>query len=115
MKQWKFLVCLTLLFIIANTQITIAQETEASHKIVLKQKIKVFPNPATNIVNILGLKNSSQADIIVTDMSGNEVLNHQWAIRNNSLSIPIPNLNSGIYAVRINSKEQQIQTKFYKK
>lgn len=90
------------------------QETSSSKKVVLKQKIKVFPNPATNIVNILGLKNSSRSNISISDISGNIVLKHQWAIRNNSVSIPIPNLDSGIYVVRIDSKEQKIQTKFYK-
>ena len=79
------------------------------------RKVKVFPNPATNVVNILGLKNSNKADIIISDVYGNVQLKHQWRIKNNALNIPIVNLNSGIYIVTINSQEQQIQTKFYKK
>ncbi|MBM1105949.1 T9SS type A sorting domain-containing protein [Aurantibacter crassamenti] len=79
------------------------------------QKIKVFPNPASNVVNILGLKNSSRAQIIVSDTYGNAILEHHWAIRNNALNIPITTLRSGIYIVTIQSQEQQVQTKFYKK
>jgi len=77
-------------------------------------KIKIFPNPASNVVNILGLQNSTRAKIVISDISGNTVLQHEWAIRNNAVSIPIPNLNAGIYVVRIESIEQKIQTKFYK-
>ena len=79
------------------------------------QKVKVFPNPATNVVNILGLKNSSKADIIISDVYGSIQLKHQWRIKNNALNIPIASLNSGIYIVTITSQEQKIQTKFYKK
>jgi len=79
------------------------------------QKVKVFPNPATNVVNILGLKNSTKAEIIISDVYGSIQLKHHWRIKNNALSIPIASLNSGIYIVTISSQEQQIQSKFYKK
>lgn len=78
------------------------------------QKVKVFPNPATNVVNILGLKNSNKADIIISDVYGNVQLKHQWRIKNNALNIPIASLNSEIYIVTISSQEQQIQKKFLK-
>jgi len=114
MKNWGLL----FLFILCSFCLT-AQDNEnqtlvSQHETVLKQKIKVFPNPATNVVNILGLKNSIQANITISDISGNVLIHRQWAIRNNAVSIPIPNLEKGIYVVRIDSKEQQIQTKFYK-
>ena len=98
----------------ATAQTDKQQEPSSQKEIISKQKIKIFPNPATNVVNILGLKNSSRANISISDISGNIVLQHQWSIRNNSISIPIPNLNAGIYVARIESEEQQIQTKFYK-
>jgi hypothetical protein len=91
-----------------------AYNLSSQKEVVSKQKIKVFPNPATNVVNILGLKNSVRADITISDISGHTVLQHTWAIRNNALSIPIPNLNAGIYVIQIQSEEQQVQTKFYK-
>lgn len=78
------------------------------------QKVKVFPNPATNVVNILGLYNSQRAAITITDTYGNAVLQHNWAIKNNALNIPVTSLKSGIYIVTIRSEEQQVQTKFFK-
>jgi hypothetical protein len=78
------------------------------------QKIKVFPNPATNVVNILGLENSIKANIVISDIYGNMVLTHQWRIKNNALNIPISTLSSGIYIITIRSQEQSLQTKFYK-
>lgn len=78
-------------------------------------KIKVFPNPATNVINILGLIDSAKAEISISDMYGHVAQQHHWEIRDNSLSIPIPSLNSGIYVITIISEEQSVRTKFYKK
>ncbi|MGI9552075.1 MAG: T9SS type A sorting domain-containing protein [Aurantibacter sp.] len=78
------------------------------------KKVKVFPNPAANVVNVLGLQNSGRAEIIVSDSYGNIVLKHHWAIKNKALNIPITSLGSGIYVITIRSEEQQVQTKFYK-
>jgi len=92
-----------------NTNIRSGQESTAV------QKVKVFPNPATNVVTILGLKNSIKADIHISDVYGNLMLKHQWAIKNNALNIPIARLRAGIYVVTIISAEQKVKTKFYKK
>ncbi len=78
------------------------------------EKVKVFPNPATTVVNVLGLQNSTRAEITVTDTYGNVVLEHHWAIKNKALNIPITSLGSGIYIITIRSQEQKVQTKFYK-
>lgn len=107
----------TLLFIFILFSFGAIAQTDENQKpsAQQEQKIKVFPNPATNVVNVLGLLNSNQSTITISDISGNEVLRHQWAIRNNALSIAIPDLDTGIYVVRIVSQEQKVQTKFYKK
>ncbi len=83
-------------------------------QIVSETKVKVFPNPATNVVHILGLKNTSKADISIMDIYGNVVLAHHWEIRRNAINIPISTLSSGAYIITIQSKEQQVHTKFYK-
>lgn len=114
----KSFICLLFTLIFAffgNAQTEIDGEIAPKERAVLKKTIKVFPNPATNVVHVLGLLNSTKSQITVSDISGNVVMNHHWEIRDNSLSIPIPNLNSGIYIVTIVSKEQSIRTKFYKK
>ncbi len=113
----KKLLIITVIFVL-GFQCGFAQsgnlnETEPTAEI-KTQKVIVFPNPATNVVNILGLQNSRRAEIQVTDTYGNAVLQHRWEIKNNALNIPITSLNSGIFIVTIRSEEQQVQTKFYK-
>lgn len=109
----KTIVLITLLFSFvgsaqSNADQPTLQETQIS------KKVKVFPNPATSVVNILGLQNSAKATIVISDVNGNVVLQHQWAIRRKALNIPISDLNPGIYVVSIRSEEQQVYTKFYK-
>ena len=78
------------------------------------QDVKVFPNPATNVINVLGLKNDKNAVITVRDSYGNQVIFHQWDIKRNSLNIPVFNLEKGLYMITIQSEHQNIKTKFYK-
>ncbi|MEK6152087.1 T9SS type A sorting domain-containing protein [Flavobacteriaceae bacterium 3-367] len=92
-----------------------AQAQQAQSPRERETAVKVFPNPATNVVNILGLINSQKAHITISDMYGNLALEHRWEIRDNSLSIPIASLNPGIYVVSIVSEGERVQTKFYKK
>ena len=108
-----------LLFIIAifffGFQYTSAQSANEIGKSTTEQiKIKVFPNPATNVVNVLGLQNSNRAAIMISDTYGNTVQEHHWRIKNNAVNIPVTSLDSGIYIITIHSEEQQVQTKFYK-
>jgi hypothetical protein len=78
------------------------------------EKVTVFPNPATNVINVLGLKNSNITTISITNIYGKEELKFSWEIKNNALNIPITNLEQGVYHITIYSEEQFIQKKFYK-
>lgn len=78
------------------------------------QEIIIFPNPATTVVNVLGLKNSTKASIVLTDTYGNTLNRHQWEIKNNALNIPVANLDPGVYLLSIHSPEQNVQKKFVK-
>ncbi len=78
------------------------------------EKIKLFPNPATSVINVLGLVDAPKASIRISDVYGNTALQYQWEIKNNALNIPIADLEKGIYIISIQSQEQQINTKFYK-
>ncbi len=114
MKKLLLISTLFLCSFLGTAQTAQAEEKAPQKEVPAQQKIKVFPNPASNVVNILGLFNSSKASITILNMKGIIVQKHQWAIQSNALSIPVPNLKSGIYSIRITSQEQQIQTKFYK-
>ena len=76
--------------------------------------VKIFPNPATTVLNVLGLKNDLRASILISDSYGNTVINHQWDIKNHSLNIPVFKLEKGVYVITIQSEHQTIRTKFYK-
>ncbi len=60
-----------LFFLVLSTLCLNAQQDVNSVDINYQTEIKVFPNPATNVVNLLGLENSSKADILISDISGN--------------------------------------------
>jgi hypothetical protein len=77
-------------------------------------EIKVFPNPAINVINILGLKNDTNAAITITDSYGTPVIYHQWDIKRNALNIPVFNLEKGLYLITIRSEHQNVKAKFYK-
>ena len=114
MKKIFIFLCLALCTIGARAQNN-AIEIAPKKEIHTKHKIKVFPNPATNVVNVLGLLNSNRAKIVISDSYGNTLLQHNWAIKNKAISIPIAQLNSGVYIISITSKEQKVQEKFFKK
>ncbi|MEH6618711.1 T9SS type A sorting domain-containing protein [Maribacter arcticus] len=77
-------------------------------------KIKLFPNPATNVISVLGLDNSSNASIIITDLYGGQVISHQWVIKHNALNIPVNKLEKGVYLITIQTEHQNIHRKFFK-
>jgi hypothetical protein len=88
--------------------------TSLSEKERASKNIKVFPNPATTVLNVLGLANAERAHISVTDQYGNLVLQHQWTIRNNALNLSVAQLQEGLHILSIQSERQSIQLKFYK-
>ncbi|WP_209404648.1 T9SS type A sorting domain-containing protein [Pseudozobellia sp. WGM2] len=112
-----YYIIFALVFTVCSTHAQSSGTTFSSDisKIKVEQKIKVFPNPATSVVNILGLKNSSKAEISIFDIYGNVVLSRKWEIRRNAVNIPISSLTTGAYIITIHSDEQHVRTKFYKK
>ncbi|WP_291964816.1 T9SS type A sorting domain-containing protein [Maribacter sp.] len=98
-------ILIILVFIIFNANQVAAQDF---------QDVKVFPNPATNVINVLGLQNDENAAITIRDSYGNQVIFHQWEIKRNSLNIPVFNLKKGLYMITIRSEHQNVKAKFYK-
>ncbi len=110
-----FLLCIFLLGLKSQAQENNSHAENPFAQETIKKKVKVFPNPAVNVVNILGLTNTEKATIAVIDVYGNILLQHSWAIKNNALNIPVSSLTSGMYMVDIQSKKEHVRTKFYKK
>lgn len=102
------------IFLIGIVHIGFSQSEKNEARFESKNTVKVFPNPATNVINVLGLKNDLNAAIRITDTYGNQVIFHQWDIKNNALNIPVFQLASGIYLITIRSEHQNVRTKFFK-
>ena len=72
--------------------------------------IKIFPNPATNVVNV-SFDGMSVKEISVLDMSGRQVV--AIPVSNTSTyAIPVGELTSGIYILRLNTSAGILVRKF---
>ena len=72
------------------------------------QKVGVFPNPATNIVNVNLAGFTGKSDIRMFDVNGKVVLHRQVSMDNSQLDISA--LPAGVYIVRIKNGEQDVYT-----
>jgi hypothetical protein len=69
--------------------------------------IEVFPNPASDIMSIRGLKNNQVADIRLYDQLGKMVVSER--LRNNN-KLSIENLQNGIYFYELYAKEEKLKS-----
>lgn len=102
------------LLVVSSINMGLAQTDEQSTTSQQEVEVKLFPNPATNLINILGLKNSEKATILVSDTFGNVALRYEWKIKNKVINLPVAQLEKGLYLLNIWSPEQNINLKFYK-
>lgn len=59
--------------------------------------ISLYPNPANNMIQILGMKNNTS--YMINDLSGKTIL--QGIVENNNNSIDISSLNNGSYIIKV--------------
>ena len=76
-------------------------------------ELLVFPNPATNQLNLVFDKNST-GTIIINDALGKEVYSYLINNPNLELQIDISNFTNGIYYLSYRSKDVSIHKKFVK-
>ncbi len=94
----------TLVFIKTNANITSTNAPE------LAEKIELFPNPATDKVNIdLGELNGEKIEIF--DQLGQRLLN-QNIEQTNMVEIPTKNWNVGVYLIKIQTIEGVVTKRF---
>ena len=74
--------------------------------------IKLYPNPNKGTFTILLNKPISEIDITIFDTFGKLI--YQTKTDGKDLELSIPNLASGLYIVKLNSKEQTETLKFLK-
>ena len=73
-----------------------------------KNAVQVYPNPSSDFINFKGLKDVEQISVI--DATGK--LFHQ---SNSVMPIDVKTWKSGLYLIKIKSKDSEFTTKFIKK
>ena len=76
---------------------------------------EMYPNPATEIVTFSSQQFSSEVELIVLNISGQHILSETKAPQNNSFSLDVSSLDSGLYFVQIASEGKTITKKLIKK
>jgi Secretion system C-terminal sorting domain len=79
---------------------------------------QVYPNPVHDILNLIYRRNEiikSAINITIQDATGKIVIRFRAASTNKQLHIPVHNLHTGVYFIRINvANELQMNDKFRK-
>jgi hypothetical protein len=77
-------------------------------------QLKVFPNPANELLNI-SLQNSAIQNCIITNALGQTVYNSANEINgNHKIQLNISNLNQGVYFVKVRASNGSYNAKFIK-
>lgn len=85
----------------ANISLTVLECTGIEELMFTKGEIKIYPNPAYEILNVeLGILIEG-THLNITNLLGQEVMNEELQIKNSTLNIQ--HLKAGIYFVRINN------------
>lgn len=79
---------------------------------------QILPNPVHDMLNLTYLRNEiikGVINIIVQDATGKVVIRFRAASNNKQLHVPVSNLHSGIYFIKLNvENEMQMNDKFIK-
>tara|TARA_R110001592_G_scaffold137257_5_gene355106 strand:- start:1178 stop:3097 length:1920 start_codon:yes stop_codon:yes gene_type:complete len=75
------------------------------NRIILSNQIKLYPNPAKNVINI-ELNNKIDNDLIIEiqDIKGRLIYRNEFTNVDNKIALPISNLPEGFYLLKINSQ-----------
>jgi hypothetical protein len=85
-------------------------ETTASSSDFNSNSIFIYPNPATNVLNISNSNSLEIKTVYITDVNGRMVKNQQGALT----QINVSDLNAGVYFVTIEAAEGKTTKKFIK-
>ncbi len=79
-------------------------------------EISVYPNPATNVINVVNPANTSALKVEIFDVNGRVVASDDKALENSTEgSISIDHLETGIYTLRVYGENGQKTFKIVKK
>ena len=77
------------------------------------QSIEIYPNPATDLLNIRSGSSSVSATAVITDITGKILLSE--TLVSDVESIDVSGLESGLYLVRVSSQKETSTISFLKK
>lgn len=99
----------------AGTAMPPLDESVSNEEIEAFDKISLYPNPATAILNISGdLKILENSLVEISDVTGKKVYNSRNVFSDNNASINIENLSKGIYLLTISKNGVKKSYKFIK-
>ena len=103
----------TAICLIKNDDVAFAENTFSKDDLQTNNsKIKLYPNPAKEILYIEGLNTNIKTNITVVDVNGNTLI--RKIINNKSCSINIRQIVAGTYYVKIGNGIKTITLKFIK-
>jgi len=79
--------------------------------VTIKEDIKLYPNPATKEITIIGLNNSSESRYSIFDIEG-KLIKNGFVSNNTELSIKLDGMTPGIYIFTLEEGEYSISKKF---
>ncbi|HEX5151303.1 MAG TPA: T9SS type A sorting domain-containing protein [Parafilimonas sp.] len=91
-----------------------AFSNEATNATATRTAITVYPNPAKDILNINLLQSSGNYNITISDIAGRTLKQFNAIGKQKKISVPVGELQSGIYLVTIHSNEGSQSIKFVK-
>jgi len=81
---------------------------------ILAESFNLYPNPATNVVNITNSENHLVNQVVIYDVAGKE-LSTQTFNNKSEILLNVENLASGVYLLHIETKEGTAVKKLIKK
>jgi hypothetical protein len=73
--------------------------------------LKVYPNPASDLISLELPFSNGQAEVSVLDARGVEIWGRKIDIQNHIGQLSLPHLESGIYFLRVTNGSQTFATK----
>lgn len=86
---------------------------DAINDINIFESMKLYPNPASNILNIEFTKSIAKMNLIIKSISGQKLL-ESTITNQQSIQLPVSNLANGIYFVEFNDGKNKSTIKFIK-
>jgi hypothetical protein len=94
----------------AKVTSTFSENTTAINESKLNLISKIYPNPASNVLNIEGLSNTKDLTVGIYNIIGQQIMNPTLS----QSSIDVSNLSAGIYVLRVSNGTQQEAITFTK-